>query len=1043
MAACGHIGCHARGPQLLLRFNPVPWTVRPASLGASRRAAATPIAVPAAAAAAAAAGEAGDARDFRSTPPELVPDAAAAAASHRRQLRCLVEGRLPQMVLAQQADLSRSVALCLEVLGIGSSPPEHQSAAARALVALVTHPKLRPAVDNVWVLRRLCRIVQLTDSPTALAAAVEALFAIAEDDATWQGEGALVAEPLRAALSSCVSSATRAAEDLRHSPDPRVTNVADRIALVSVAAAALRPRVLHLLSPSQITEAVQALSTCLAATCSVPDSAGAVGGAVGGGGSGAGGDDEGLLPTVLGALAAVLEYIPAGVDRAQAARAVVSAGAVPALVTAITTKASGAGPAAAAAAAPVEEAHRAAADVLTTGAPTPPESSVRWRLRSGAASDSGSGITPDSAGEQSVSANARWAAFTALESVLVTCMSCAPGAARRATTQALDHGAAEALVQLLLLPAAPPPSNSTTSPASATPPSRVLPEPWCVLRLLLVLARFRSGAVTAAAVGGGAGTAAAARDLLSTPHALTDSTAEALFMLFAELLSTAAAGGPAAAATGGAAAPPVALLTPVQLRQTAPGLVAAALGVLMGTAPGPDWAALLPCARERNLHIPRPPSPVSCSGASGVSGRLKAASAKLAKDSGAAASQQQPQPNGDGGTAARRYPVKLQVAAAKLTGQLLAVAGPAGRDDGGSGSGGGASWREGRLPVAALAAALGQRWLERPGVFEALGDAGVWCLTLSLQLAPPEELWDEERIGFAAPLAGRVKTLLAAESAVSTQLLELAAVTSVSICSGTTTSGGGKGAASSGVGNSRTSGGMAPEAASGKHHGKLTRLHAMRRSHQRRAAVATARAAALDLMSYTLSVVARLQFLYSPPAKRLAVVAGSLNAAVACVAPRRALAGRDGDGVGGRRSGGALLCPSLVGMALVCSADGDADGEECWEEDGKMDSRGTLRSRLKALLGRLTDMMDAVLDAPRAAAPAEPAGGGGGGAIASAGSGGDARRSGSAGAGGGGGGMAGSDLNGSFAGVDLAEMLPVMSAALRVGASAAAVIAEC
>ncbi|GLC39361.1 hypothetical protein PLESTM_000887600 [Pleodorina starrii] len=1003
-------------------------TVRPTSLGAPRRAAATPTSAPASAAA----GEAGDARDFRSTPPELVPDAAAAAASHRRQLRCLVEGRLPQMVLAQQADLSQSVALCMEVLGIGSSPPEHQSAAARALVALVTHPKLRPAVDNVWVLRRLCRIVQLTDSPTAAAAAVEALFAIAEDDATWQGEGALVAEPLRAALSSCVSSATRAAADLRHSPDPRVTVVADRIALVSVAAAALRPRVLHLLSPSQITEAVQALSTCLAATCdtgSVAESAGAVGGAVGGGGgSGAGADGEGLLPTVLGALAAVLEYLPAGVDRAQAARAVVSAGAVPALVTAIKTKASGADyPAAAAAAAPVVEAQRAAAGVPSTGAPTPPESNVRWRLRSGAASDSGSSITPDSAGEHSVSANARWAAFTALESVLVTCMSCAPGAARRATTQALDHGAAEALHDLFGI------GNTAFSC------------PFGALARAAVLARFRSGAVTAAVVLGGAGTAAAAgaaaRYLLSTPHALTDSTAEALFLLFAELLSTSAAGGPAAAATGGAAAPPVVLLTPAQLRQTAPGLVAAALGVLMGTAPGPDWAALLPCARERNLHIPRPPSPVSCSGASGVSGRLKAAAAKLAKDSAAAASQQQPQSNGDGGTSARRYPVKLQVAAAKLTGQLLAVAGPEGRDDGGGG--GGASWREGRLPVAALAAALGQRWLGWPGMFEALGDAGVRCLTLSLQLAPPEELWDEERIGFAAPLAGRVKTLLAAESAVSTQLLELAAVTAVSICSGTTTSGGGRDAASSGVGNSRTSGGMAPEAASGKHHGKLTRLHAMRRSHQRRAAVATARAAALDLMSYTLSVVARLQFLYSPPAKRLAVVAGSLNAAVACVAPRRALAGRDGDGVGDRRSGGALLCPSLVGMALVCSADGDADGEECWEEDGKMDSRGTLRSRLKALLGRLTDMMDAVLDAPRAAAPAEPAGGGGGGAIASAGSGGDARRSGSAGAGGGGGGMAGSDLNGSFAGVDLAEMLPVMSAALRVGASAAAVIAEC
>ena len=70
-------------------------------------------------------------------------------------------------------------------MGMSSAP--EQSAAATALVGLCTHRQLRPAVDNLLVLRRLCRIIQLTDSASALAAAVEALFAIADDEA-WQGK---------------------------------------------------------------------------------------------------------------------------------------------------------------------------------------------------------------------------------------------------------------------------------------------------------------------------------------------------------------------------------------------------------------------------------------------------------------------------------------------------------------------------------------------------------------------------------------------------------------------------------------------------------------------------------------------------------------------------------------------------------------------------------------------------------------------------------------------------------------------------------------
>ncbi|PNH07850.1 Eukaryotic translation initiation factor 2 subunit alpha [Tetrabaena socialis] len=180
------------------------------------------------------------------------------------------EGALAVMVLEGTADLSRAVALCLEVLGIGTSSQEQQAAAARALAGLATHKQLRPAVDNLMVLRRLCRIIELTDSPTALAAAAEALFAIA-DDADWQGKGGHVADLLRDALERCVATMTAAARDLTvkvTSGDPSCDGL---VALVAASAAALRPQALHLLSPAQMTEAAGALGTCLACGCEGPE----------------------------------------------------------------------------------------------------------------------------------------------------------------------------------------------------------------------------------------------------------------------------------------------------------------------------------------------------------------------------------------------------------------------------------------------------------------------------------------------------------------------------------------------------------------------------------------------------------------------------------------------------------------------------------------------------------------------------------------------------------------------------------------------------
>ncbi|GIM05688.1 hypothetical protein Vretimale_10125 [Volvox reticuliferus] len=193
-----------------------------------------------------------------------------------RLAAAMIQGQLTELVLRGEVHLPRSIALCLEVLGLGTSPPEHQRAASKELVRLVTHRKLRPAVDNLLVMRRLCRIIGLTESATALKQAGQALFAVA-DDTAWQTKGGGAVDILREALTRCVDTIGNVAKTAVMVQDgaesgtqqPATSEAAlsmdaDQTALAVAAAVLLRPPVLHLLSTAQLVEAARALAACIA-----------------------------------------------------------------------------------------------------------------------------------------------------------------------------------------------------------------------------------------------------------------------------------------------------------------------------------------------------------------------------------------------------------------------------------------------------------------------------------------------------------------------------------------------------------------------------------------------------------------------------------------------------------------------------------------------------------------------------------------------------------------------------------------------------------
>ncbi|GLC54656.1 hypothetical protein PLESTB_000892100 [Pleodorina starrii] len=278
---------------------------------------------------------------------------------HSVMVRAMLDGRLPELVLKEEVDLTRAIQFCLEVLGIGISSPERQSAASRALVGLCTHRKLRPAVDNVLVLRRLCRVIELTDSATALGAAVDALFAVA-DDSAWQskvvreaclrcigtlkdaakGGNATVAAADDAAAAAATTevpasatgtAAAAAAGDESGPQEPQ----GPLIPLLAAAAALLKPSALKLLNDDELVEAAGAVAACLGRCDGISgngdsDGNGGASGSGGGGGGDAGagvdgGSNAGAHARLVGALAAILQQ--RGMPHSLGARADAVAGA--------------------------------------------------------------------------------------------------------------------------------------------------------------------------------------------------------------------------------------------------------------------------------------------------------------------------------------------------------------------------------------------------------------------------------------------------------------------------------------------------------------------------------------------------------------------------------------------------------------------------------------------------------------------------------------------------------------------------------------------
>ncbi|EFJ45458.1 hypothetical protein VOLCADRAFT_94340 [Volvox carteri f. nagariensis] len=481
-------------------------------------------------------------------------------------------------------------------------------------------------------------------------------------------------------------------------------------------------------------------------------------------------------PEVFAALGAVLRLLSGSSDRAKAAAAVVESGAVPALVRAVRTFTDllleplplrrrqpplhpPSPPAPTATAKkdvnidPEGGGHGCCLCPLAHGPGVRSSITSNESAISVAASESDAKLDIDNSPQLQPIKLAAWYAFDILEQVLLPVPVMATGAIKAAAEQALSCGTVEALLPLLRL----------------LPISQREDQSWRVLRLLLALACFSGSTTTRSSTpttapctgagsgacpsGGGRATASgsensllgplfssafaaspeaingllkAAQKLLATPDALTDGTSETLFALVSELLllhsNTITAGG--SSGTGGINGSG-ALITVEVLRQHAPALVEAAAGVLTGSSPSASWSALLPCTRER-----RNPS-------AALTRRLSGSAAAVARGS--------------------RFPAQLEAAAARLMKELLAWAlvmdEPNGTTEGGAEGG---TDREGKaeagirqgqswLPVTQIAAALVQRWLERPGIFEALGEAGVQCLTLAMQLAPPAELWAGER----------------------------------------------------------------------------------------------------------------------------------------------------------------------------------------------------------------------------------------------------------------------------------------------------------
>ncbi|EFJ43284.1 hypothetical protein VOLCADRAFT_106924 [Volvox carteri f. nagariensis] len=466
------------------------------------------------------------------------------------------QGKLAELVLEGQVELSRvriwcmrSIALCLEVLGLGTSSPDRQSAAARALVSLVTHRKLRPAVDNLLVMRRLCRIIELTDSATALAAAGKALFEVA-DDASWRTKGGSTAEILREALLRCVGTITSVAQQQQKKKqqdaiagksctstresgaeqagttsstpplfmESDATPDAEQIALVTAAAAVLRPPVLHLLSPDQLQEASGALAACIASGCGCAE--------------------------VLSALSSVVQCGPTDTDRVAAACAALNCDGMVAAI--FKSVAAGTQSAKAIQATEILESEDGSSNSKSDGAACTVTTQAL-------------GCTPI---ELTTSAQN---SLSCLAATLAACM--AAGSPPRVSTATSDETMAELLLPLLQL----------------EPPEAI--RTLHTLLLLMSLSSAPNSLAKAVAVALAPG---------GCPHAMSGSVLAAIKALLGD--------SSVADFTDGSCAASLLLLTTLlletggvtveQLQEQATGLIQAAVGVVTGEMPGPEWHGL-------------------------------------------------------------------------------------------------------------------------------------------------------------------------------------------------------------------------------------------------------------------------------------------------------------------------------------------------------------------------------------------------------------------------------------------------------------------
>ncbi|KAG2488171.1 hypothetical protein HYH03_013313 [Edaphochlamys debaryana] len=110
------------------------------------------------------------------------PRPAPAAASAALLRRAMDEGRVPELVLRGDVEPEAALSACGVALGMGTSSPARQAAAASSLVALATHPELRAAINpRSSLLDQLTWVVEQTKSPTALREAMRALLEVAGD----------------------------------------------------------------------------------------------------------------------------------------------------------------------------------------------------------------------------------------------------------------------------------------------------------------------------------------------------------------------------------------------------------------------------------------------------------------------------------------------------------------------------------------------------------------------------------------------------------------------------------------------------------------------------------------------------------------------------------------------------------------------------------------------------------------------------------------------------------------------------------------------